>query len=161
MCHITAQQIPFPPSIYGACVCMPFTDCWHRGFREKFRANLELIKLFWSTHRPGLTMEMDVDVNLDVVVVDMDKDTHPHTTQSTAQIKQIPTHPLEFTHYEIHTLKLGSAVGIWFPISVWEPRPQPFNAWRYQKCWPFGWNREKWYIYWDELGWVFTWAKDI
>lgn len=38
---------------------MPFTDCWHRGFREKFRANLELIKLFCSTHRdPGLTMEM-------------------------------------------------------------------------------------------------------
>jgi len=65
---------------------MPFTDCWHRGFREKFRANLELIKLFCSTHRPGLTMEMvaDVDVDLDVVEdVDMDMDTHPHTSHST------------------------------------------------------------------------------
>lgn len=37
---------------------MPFTDCRHRGFREKFRANLELIKLFRSTHSPGLTMDV-------------------------------------------------------------------------------------------------------
>lgn len=37
---------------------MPLTDCRHRGFREKFRANLELIKLFCSTHSSGLTMDV-------------------------------------------------------------------------------------------------------